>query len=288
MDDASIPDKAGAELNEQRFRMLGDIAKDLARDIVFPTSFDLVARLRKVLQDPNLSLDQVADFVSLEPLMSARLISLANSSAFASSGKAIKSVHEAVFRLGLNAVRTTAMAIAMNQFLRAKDVVKFSKLADKLWQHSLHTAAAAELIARQMTRINPDEALLAGLVHDLGAFYMLYRASQYEELRQRPDSLRHLMVQWHESIGHSVLVVLGMPEEIAEAVREHDQPRPLPTEPRNLADVVYVANLLAGGVLEWLGRAAPAGAEQYAMAPQYLELADEISAREKAMRAVFA
>jgi putative nucleotidyltransferase with HDIG domain len=287
MDDAKSPDKSGTELNQQRFHMLEDIAKDLAHEVIFPTSFDLVTRLRKVLQDPDISIDQVASFVTLEPLMSARLISLANSAAYASSGKVIKSVHDAVLRLGLNAVRTTGIALAMNQLLRAKEVAKFSKLADNLWQHSLHTAAAAELIARRMTRINPEEALLAGLVHDLGAFYMLYRSSQYEELRERPDTIKHLIIEWHESIGHAVLIALGIPEDIADAMREHDQPRPIPARPRNLADVVYVANLLAGGIFEWLGRDAPASADQYALTSEYLELAEEISLHEREMRSVF-
>ena len=63
-------------------------------------------------------------------------------------------------------------------------------------------------------RINPDQAFLAGLVHDLGAFYMLYRAAQYEELRMRPDTVKYLMLQWHEGIGVSLLNALGLPEEI--------------------------------------------------------------------------
>jgi len=287
METSPIPDKTGAELAGQRFQMLQDIARELSSEVIFPTSFDLVSRLRKLLQDPDLSIDQVATFVGVEPLISARLISMANSAAFGSTGKQIKSVREAVLRLGLSNVRTTAMAIAMNQLLRSKELVKFSQLADKLWQHSLHTAVAAELIARHMTRISPDEALLAGMVHDLGAFYMLYRATQYEELRQRPETIRHLIIQWHESIGHALLIALGIPEEIAEAVREHDQPRPLPEKPRTLADVVYVANLLAGGMFEWLGRDVPAPAEQYALAPQYLELAEQIGEHERELRAVF-
>ena len=288
MENSPTSDKTGAALNEQRFQMLQDIAKELATDVVFPTSFDLVSRLRKLLQNPNLSIDQVATFVGVEPLISARLISMANSAAFGSTGKQIKTVHDAVLRLGLNNVRTTAIAIAMNQLLRSKELVKFSDLTDRLWQHSLHTAVAAELIARHMTRISPDEALLAGMVHDLGAFYMLYRATQYEELRQRPDTIKHLIIQWHESIGHALLIALGIPEEIAEAMREHDQPRPLPEKPRNLTDVVYVANLLAGGIFEWLGRDAPAEANQYALTPQYLELAEEIGDHERELRAVLA
>jgi HD-like signal output (HDOD) protein len=289
MDTSPISDKTGAALNEQRFQMLQDIAGELAGEVVFPTTFDLVIRLRKVLQDPKLSIDQVVAFVSLEPLMSARLISLANSAAFASTGKAIRSVHDAVYRLGLNNVRSCAMSIAMGQLLRAKEMVGFDELAQKLWQHSLHAASATYVVSQRLApKINPDDAMLAGLVHDLGAFYMLYRATHYDELRQRPDTVKYLILQWHESIGHALLIALGVPEDVAEAAREHDQPRQVPPKPRNLTDVVYAGNLLAGGIFAWLGQDATATAELPALSEEYRQLGDEIEAHLKEMRSVFA
>jgi len=257
--------------------------------VVFPTAFDIVARLRKALQDPNLPLPRLAEIVELEPLISGRLIGLANSVAFKRRGLEVRSVKVAVTRLGINLVRSTAMGIAMNQLLRAKDLLPFGDLAQRLWQHSLQSAAAAEVIAQRMTtNIAPDEALLAGLVHDLGAFYMLYRASQYAELRSRPDTVRYLITEWHESIGHSLLVALGMPHAIADAMRDHDRPRPVPRPPRNLTDIVYAANLMAGGKLEWLSRDADApSAEKMELPMEYIDLSEDIEKRAKEMRAIF-
>ncbi len=110
----------------------------------------------------------------------------------------------------------------------------------------------AKVIAQKLTRINPEEAMLAGLIHDLGAFYMLYRATQYEELRHRPDTIKYLIIQWHESVGVSLLNALGLPEEIVEATVDHDHIRSTPTTIRTLSDLVYVANMLCGGHFEWL------------------------------------
>jgi HD-like signal output (HDOD) protein len=287
MDTTPTDDKKGDALNAQRFHMLEDIAKELAGDVVFPTAFDVVTRLRKALHDPSLSLDRLADVIEVEPLISVRLIGLANSAAYSRRGPEVRSVKAAVQRLGLNIVRSTAMAIAMNQLLRSKELVEFSGLADKLWQHSLHTAAAAEVVARRMTRISADEALLAGLVHDLGAFYMLYRASRYAELRARPDSLKYLIMQWHESIGHTLLIALGLPEAVADAMRDHDKPRPTPPAPRNLADVVYTGNMLAGGMHEWLFHDDDAAAGDFPLGEEYQALSEEIDARAKEMRSVF-
>lgn len=282
-------DKTGNELNAQRFQMLEDIARELSGDVVFPTYFDISIRLRKVLQDPNQSLDGIASVISIEPLISTKLLRLANSVLYNPAGNEVRSLQSAISRLGVDTVRSTALAIAMHQLLRSRDMADFAEITHDLWQHSLRTASAAHVVARRLTRFKPDEAMLGGLVHDLGAFYMLYRATQYEELRSRPDTVKYLIIQWHESIGHSLLLALGLPEDIAEAVREHDQPRvSLPPVPRNLSDVIYVANLLAGGSHEWMHQdnEASAAARQ-TLDASYLALQDEIAERTQEMLAAF-
>lgn len=247
-------DKTGDDLKAQRFRMLEDIARELVGEVVFPTHFDAVVRLRNVLQDPGVGIATVASAVLAEPLISAKLLRLANSVVFNPDGHRVVDLKPAIIRLGLNVVRSAALSIAMTQLMRAKGMVKFYELTRVLWQHSIKTASAARLIAKTMTRFNPEEAMVAGLVHDLGGFYLLYRATHYEELLSRPESLRYLIMEWHESIGVSLLNALGLPDEIVDATVDHDQIRTVPATPRNLADVVYVANMLAGGCSEWLDR----------------------------------
>jgi HD-like signal output (HDOD) protein len=245
-------DKTGDALKAQRFEMLADIAKELSGDVVFPTYFDAVLRLRKTLQDPEITITAVADAVALEPLISAKLLHLANSVALNPEGRELVDLKSAIIRLGLNAVRTAGLSIVMTQLMRAKRMADFAEITHSLWEHSIRSAAGAKIIARQMSRLNSDEAMLAGLIHDLGAFYMLYRATQYEELRHRPDTIKYLIIQWHESIGVSLLNALGIPEEIVEATVDHDHIRATPTSIRSLADVIYVANMLCGGHFEWL------------------------------------
>ena len=252
MNQRTDKDKVGEELAAQRFGMLADIARELAGEVLFPTCFDAVLRLRKELQNPEITLARIAQVVQLEPLVAAKLVRLANSAAYAVHGQPIRELPSAIQRLGLNVVRATALAVAMGEILQAKEMAGFSELAQSLWEHSIRCAAAARLLARAYTRISPEEALLAGLVHDLGAFYMLYRAVQYPELRERPETLKHLIMQWHEAIGVTLLESLGLPREIAQASNDHDHPRPIPDVPRTLADLVYIGNLLAGGYREWL------------------------------------
>ena len=283
-----VKNKTAEVLKTQRFQMLKDIAKEFSGEINFPTSFDLTIRLRNTLEDPNWTLEQIASVISVEPLISARLMGLANSVAYNPSAPEITDIKTAVVRLGLNLVRSTALAIAIDQMLHAKSVSVFKEHADWLWNHSLRTASAAYVLSKHHSTHNPDEAMLAGMIHDIGAFYMLYRASLYDELRERPDTVKYLSTQWHEHIGYTLLEALGMPEVIAEAIREHDLPRPVPTKLRSLADIIYVANLLAGGSSEWQYIDSITDEQIIEITDeQYTDLIAEIDSYEKDIRTIF-
>lgn len=273
------PDKIGEALKAQRFQMLADIAKELSGEVVFPTYFDAVLRLRKALQDPEQNIASLSRVISTEPLISAKLLHLANSVAFNSNGNQVVDLKSAIIRLGLNVVHTTALSIVMTQLMRAKGMAEFAATTHSLWEHSIQTSAAAYVLAKETGRLNRDEAMLAGLVHDLGAFYMLYRATQYDELRHRPDTIKHLIIQWHESIGVSLLDALGLPVEIVEATIDHDHIRsPLATI-RNLSELIYVANMLSGGHIEWLMQDQPSIAAEIAvLEAQYAHLRPDIDA----------
>lgn len=285
---ANDPDKKGDALKAQRFQMLEDIAKELAGEVVFPTYFDAILRLRKILQDPDQSMAEIAAAVAIEPLISAKLLHLANSVAFNPEGREVVDLKSAIMRLGLNAVRSAALSIVMNQLLRARGMAEYSVMTHGLWEHSIKTSAAARIIARSASRLNADEAMLAGLIHDLGAFYMLYRATQYDELRHRPDSIKYLIIQWHESIGVSLLNALGIPEEIVDSTIDHDRLRPPPSPIRNLRDVIYVANMLAGGHFEWLMQEQEdASGHLAAIEAMYGHLHPEIDTLTSEMRAAF-
>jgi HD-like signal output (HDOD) protein len=286
--DASA-DKVGDALNAQRFQMLEDIATELKGDVVFPTYFDAALHLRKELNDPDLPTARIARIVSVEPLVAARLMKLANSVLYSPDGTPARNLSAAISRLGIDLVRTTALAIAMGQLRRSKEMATFSDLTRALWDHTIKTAVAARVLARTQTRINADEAMLAGLVHDLGAFYMLYRAAQYPELRSRPDTVKYLIMQWHESIGVTLLNVLGLPEEIVNATIDHDHVRKTPTMVRTLSDIVYVANILAGTHFEWLYQDFdPEAGESGVVRQHFAELLSEIEAETLEMEAVFA
>src|SRR6185503_1044379 len=123
------------------------------------------------------------------------------------------------------------------QLSQMKELKPVLGLAREVLTHSVDVAALASVIARHLTRVNPDEALFAGLVHDIGRFYLLSRASRYPALDVRSADFATLQDEWHAAVGHAILSSLNVPEEIAEAVNQHEEPLANP-EPRDLANVL--------------------------------------------------
>lgn len=225
------------------FRFLNAIATDLARgEITFPTFNQATLKIRQTLDVPDVDAERVANVVATEPLLAARLVRMANAAAMNPSGKPVADVRSAIVRLGFSVVRSVAVAVAFEQLRERVVAPEHGRLAAAAWHHSLHVAATAYVLAKRMTRLNPDEALFAGLVHDIGHFYLLSQASKYPELERAPAELDALLADWHPSIGQSVLHDFRLAEGILEAVAEHEHATyRLPL--RTLHDLVTLANL---------------------------------------------
>lgn len=231
--------------NQSSFRILEDIARDLSGEqICFPTFLDITFQVRTALKKPDLTIEQLAKLVSAEPLMSTKIIRLANSAAMNRVGKAIVDLNSAITRVGMEAVRNVAFAVAMEQLLRSKKMAPFQALSQRLWQHTIEVAALCRVLARRLTKVNPDEAMFAGLVHDIGVFYLLSRAVEFPDLIADPAELNQLLAEWHAEIGHALLAAIGLPEELLIVVQTHEQELAV-TAVKTLQDILFVANKLA-------------------------------------------
>jgi putative nucleotidyltransferase with HDIG domain len=233
------------DLHQRAFLFLERLAADLSSgEVSFPTFIDATVKVRLAVNDPSVDAERLARIIAAEPLLSAKVVKLANSAALNQSGKQISDLKNAVLRVGFAAVRTTAVAVAMEQLIASKELESFRQTAQSVWQHSLDVAAISYVLARKLSRLNPDEAMFAGLVHDIGHFYLMSRASKYPELTEHSEELGPLLQEWHASVGHAVLDALGLPEGILKAVDQHDLPD-YSMPPRSLTDVLIAANVLS-------------------------------------------
>lgn len=229
------------------------IARDLSSGkVVFPTYFSITLKVRNLLRDPELSLDRMAAGVRLEPLLASRLLQYANASALRAAGP-VADLKAAIQRIGLDAVRAIAFSLAMEQLAKSKHMAPFTDLSRRIWEHSVTAAALARCLASQARALRPDEAMFAGLVHDLGAFYLLYRCAEHPGLSADPDTLEHLLMDWHDGIGHALLAAMQQPDAILDAVQDHESAPALGIEDMtSLRSIVILADRFAHTLATWL------------------------------------
>ncbi len=211
-------------------------------ELTFPTNVNATLKLQRALNDPDCHADVAARLVQAEPLLAARTVAIANSVAYNRSGNDITNVRVAVQRLGfrtLNALVAAVMVRQLNSQIVRPDL---RRMADQLWQHSAHVAALAQVIAKRVAHLDPETALFAGIVHEVGGFYLLSRAEEFPGLLEgEPDEwIEHGEVE----VGRGVLKKLGVPAAVMTAIEAlWEGMRALP--PENLGDTLLLANDLA-------------------------------------------
>lgn len=201
--------------------ILQRIAREPSGDVSFPTCLQAFEHIRKCLRDPSSDLERISLAVNQEPLIASRLLlRLANSARYSGSGPILRDTARAIGRLGINLVRTTALSIALDQMLKCTQLGACQPPAQQLWQQSLHTAALCRCLARETRLANPDEAMLLGLVHNIGSYYLLYQASQYPRYAHDEAALAELLGQAAQSVSIQLFRSLELPESLSQALTE--------------------------------------------------------------------
>lgn len=230
---------------EAWFGFVRAIAADLSKGkVVFPTSFETTLRLRDLLRSGEASAQDVVRAVAGDPLLSSRIVQLANSAAFARAGARVSDIRGAVVRIGIDQVRNLASAVAMSQMVTYRNMLPYKEICNGMIGHSRRVAALAAVLARNHSSQDPGKAFFTGLIHDIGVFYLIFRLSERTEFFTSLQELSALLHDWHGQVGHAVLATLDVPEDIQQAIADHDEPRPVRSLAR-LSDLLYVANLIA-------------------------------------------
>jgi HD-like signal output (HDOD) protein len=214
-------------------------------DLIFPTTTEMALRVQRTLDDPDCSLDQLAKLVQADPLLAARVVAMANSVVYNRSGRAITDVKNAVSRIGLNTLRVLAAAAVVRQMEGMARTDTHRQLALRLWEHTAHVAALSQVIARRVTQVNPDTAFFAGIIHEVGGFYLISRAADYPGLLEGTDGS---LLAWDEGgaaeIGRAVLRRLAVPTAVSNAI-EGLWSGYLTMPPLSLGDTLLLADQLA-------------------------------------------
>ncbi len=232
--------------NAEAFAFVSELAGELNKgELDLPSFPDVALRVRNALEDEDCTVDTIARVVGSEPALAANLIKMSNSALMRRGDIEVKDLRTAINRLGRDNVRNASMSLAVQNMLSGDLSSRMKKQLDDLWKHSVRVAAVAYAVTKELTDLNPDEALLAGLLHDIGKLYILTRAEKHPELFENDEVLEDIMRDWHPAIGKAIIESWGLSEDLALAAETHEDVERTSYAPPDMGDLVLIANLLS-------------------------------------------
>ncbi len=221
---------------------VNELVQDLeSGHLQLPTLPEVALRVRDVVDDEDANASQIADIIAQDAALSARLLQVANSPLYRGRQE-IDRLSMVIARLGSKLVRNLVTSQVMKQMFQATNDMVDQRLR-AVWEHSVQVAAISRALASRAPGIEPDQAMLAGLLHDIGILPILYRAEERDELLDTPGLLDHLIETLHTRIGGAILKHWKFPEALVAVAAEHEDLTRDHAGPADLVDVVQVANL---------------------------------------------
>ena len=229
------------DLEEKILQMLDTKIK--SNQLVLPSMPDVFLQVKKIVDDPASNIEHIAKVITRDPSLSARILKVANN-AMHKSNQEITNLQLAVSRMGLQLVKTLVTSHSITQmFNQPKGALK--PFFNQLQNHSSEVSAHAYAIAKKYTKINPDDALLAGLVHNIGYLPMAKCIESFPEVEENPSLLIEVMGSVHTKVGKMILDSWSFPQHIIDAsVYYIDQFRK-GSATIDLTDIVIIAGLNA-------------------------------------------
>lgn len=213
-----------------------------ADELVLPTMPEMALKVREVAEDPDASVKQLATVIGGDAALTARIIKVANSAIYRGAVE-IEDLNMALMRLGMATTCTLATGLAMEQMFQATtDMV--DKRLRQVWSISSEVAGMCTVLCKHYTKLRPDQATLAGLIHKIGVLPILSYAEENQELLNDSITLDQIIKTMHPRIGVKILTAWDFPKDIQNVPIAHLK-LARKADKADYADLVTVALLQA-------------------------------------------
>lgn len=213
-----------------------------ASPLKIPAMPDIALQINRLTRDPNVTTLQLSQLMSKDPAIAARMMQAANSVGHRGGGREVTSLNGAITRLGLASTRIIVQCVVMEQLFRSRSPA-LNQLVHRRWQHSLEAAALAEVLAVHRAGLDGETAMMAGLMHQVGALPVIAAIDQWEPDALTPEQAELLLNAVQAETGSTVLRRWQLPEVLAAIPEGISHPYREGAERPDYVDVVLVAHL---------------------------------------------
>lgn len=212
-----------------------------ANQLVLPSMPDVFLQIKKIVDDPSSNISNIAKVITRDPSLTVRILKVANNALYRGDSE-ITNLQLAVSRMGLKLVKTLVTSHAITQmFNQPKGAL--TPFFSTLQKHSTDVSAHAYAIATHYTKLDPDDALLAGLVHNIGYLPMGKCVETYPEIEKDPNLLIEIMGKVHTQVSEMILKSWAFPQHIIDASIHYVEQFRNGAAEVDLTDIVIIAGL---------------------------------------------
>jgi HD-like signal output (HDOD) protein len=180
--------------------------------LTLPTLPEVAIQVRNAVERENSTAKEVADIIVTDAALSARLLQVANSPLYRGRVQ-IDSVQMAVTRLGVRLVRSLVVSLIMQQIFQATHDLLDQKFR-QVWEESVQIAALSRVLAGNLDHLDKEQAMLGGLIHNIGALPILAMAENYDELLENPEELDRVILALSPTVGTRILELWDFPDSL--------------------------------------------------------------------------
>lgn len=234
-------------MSEKAEQFFLELKKAVESDqLVLPTLPEVALKIREAVESEYTSAQQIAEILTQDASLSVRLIQVANSPLYRTRNP-VDHLQMAVTRLGIHMVRDLVIHLAMKQIYQATSDVLDEHFRN-CWNTAVEVAAICRMLATTVPGINSEQALLAGLIHNIGALPILVMAEDDDELFNDSEALGQVIWELQGRVGELILKAWNFADPLVEVVShaydfDYDH-----GGPPGLVDLVQTALLQSGHV----------------------------------------
>ncbi len=228
-------------MNENTQHIYTQICKAVETDqIKLPTLPEVALKVKQAVESEHQTANDIAELLTQDSALSARLLQLANSPLYRSRNK-IDNLQMAITRLGLRIVKDLVVMLAIKQAFQPSNP-QLDDTFRQAWQTSVDVAAACRVLAQSHAELNAEQAVVAGLIHNIGSLPVIELADRMPEMFDQLD-MATVIAELQNPVGEKILAFWGFPDSLVQVAAHWGEFDRTHTGGTDYVDLVQVAFL---------------------------------------------
>jgi putative nucleotidyltransferase with HDIG domain len=210
-------------------------------NFILPSLPDVAIRIRETIANEDSGADDIARVIQTDPAIATKIMKVANSALY-QRGKRVHDCRTAVARIGTKVIQQLVVAFAAKELFQSSNTM-LNKRMKQVWEHSVEIAALSFILAKVTPGFNAEQALLAGLIHDIGVVAIVNKAIEHPSITDSEVHLNNVIHKMHAQVGASILRRWDFSDDIIAAAEETEDWFRTGSEKADLVDIVNIAHM---------------------------------------------